>query len=316
MKWRLRRAPAQRRPRLPVPRSSHKRVRRGATILLAALVVVGLCAIGAPTAHADNLDELAETLEHSPHHKSRIAAAVSLGRLKDVRALRPLVGALDDSHRSVRAVAAAALGHLGDARALPALQQTTKDGDKIVRKRAIEAIAAIRNRLDHQQPRKGKSKAGFGRSDEARQQAEPTMFLSLQSTNDKSRARVKDKVRKARANRLRGWMLTELAGTPQVTLNKHKAGEHGLQRFNIDVSIIGFEEVVRGPYVEIECKLRVAISNERGKMLSFLTGGAKVQVSKRSYRRKYLYRLQLEALENAVKGIHQDVISHLARLNS
>jgi hypothetical protein len=304
-----------------VLRSSHTRVRRGATSLLAALVVVALCAIGAPTAHADNLEELAETLENSEHHKPRIAAAVSLGRLKDVRALEPLVGALRDSHRSVRAVAAAALGHLGDARALPALQRATKDDDKIVRKRATEAIAAIRNRLEDEQPRKSrsksksKSKAGFGRSDQAQQQAAPTMFLSLQSTTDRSRDTVKDPIRKARANRLRRWMLTELAGTPQVTLNKHKAGEHGLQRFNIDVSIIGFEEVERGPYVEIECKLRVAISNERGKMLSFLTGGAKVQVTKRSYRRKYLYRLQLEALENAVKGIHQDVISHLARLN-
>jgi HEAT repeat protein len=302
-----------------VPRFSKPRVRRGATVLLSALLAVALLGLGTP-AYADNLGELSKTLESSSHHKARIAAAVSLGRLRDVRALEPLVGALKDSHRSVRAVAAAALGHLGDARALPALQRATKDDDKIVRKRATEAIAAIRSELAKDSARSTrktrKGKAGFGRANAAAaQKVAPTMFLSLQSTTDRSRDEVKDKIRKARANRLRRWMLTELAGTPQVTLSKTRAGDLDLHRFNIDVSIIGFEENVRGPYVEIECKLRVAISNERGKMLSFLTGGAKVQVTKRSYRRKYLYRLQLEALENAVKGIHQDVISHLARLN-
>lgn len=301
-----------------MPRLS--KIRARSTALLAACVLIALSAAGVGEARADsdNISELAKTLETSDHHKARIAAAVSLGRLKDNRTLEPLVGALRDSHRSVRAVAAAALGHLGNARALPALQRATKDDDKVVRKRATEAIAAIRNDLaedSSKSAKKGKSKAGFGRSAQAEKQAAPTMFLALKSTNDKSHGKVSDKVRKARANRLRGWMLAELARTPQVTLSKTKAGDLDLQPFNIDVSIVGFTATVRGPYVEIECKLRVAISNERGKMLSFLSGGAKVQVSKKSYRRKYLYRLQLEALENAVKGIHQDVISHLARLN-
>ena len=60
-------------------------------------------------------------------------------------------------------------------------------------------------------------------------------------------------------------------------------------------------------------KLRIALSDGRGKMLSFLTGGATVQVPKTSFNRQYLPLHRKEAVENAVRGIQRDLLRHLRR---
>ena len=46
-------------------------------------------------------------------------------------------------------------------------------------------------------------------------------------------------------------------------------------------------------------------------MLSFLSGGAKVQVPKRTFDAKYLPNLRKEALENAMRGMFDKLLAHL-----
>jgi hypothetical protein len=46
-------------------------------------------------------------------------------------------------------------------------------------------------------------------------------------------------------------------------------------------------------------------------MLSFLSGGAKVQVPARTYNAKYLPNLRREALENAMRGMFGKLLNHL-----
>jgi hypothetical protein len=46
-------------------------------------------------------------------------------------------------------------------------------------------------------------------------------------------------------------------------------------------------------------------------MLSFVSGGAKVQVKKASYDMQYLPQLRREAIENAVKGLFDKLLAHL-----
>ena len=263
-----------------------------------------------PTARADKdkVTRLAETLSTSKHHKARIGAAVSLGRLKDERALEPLVKALDDENNIVRAVAAAALGRLGDKRALPALKKATKDDDELVRKRATEAVADIRSATDK------KKEAGFG-DDAHAVEATPELYVVVKSAQDKSAGSENDSVRTERAKTLKKLMLKELKKSAKVTTSSKQAKKHSLETSNIDISITEFTSDTVGKYVEIECTIRIALSDENDKMLSFLTGGAKVQVPKKTFNRQYLPQLREEALENAVKGIHQDLIQHLQRHN-
>jgi hypothetical protein len=46
-------------------------------------------------------------------------------------------------------------------------------------------------------------------------------------------------------------------------------------------------------------------------MLSFLTGGAKVQVPRSTFRVQYEPQLKREALENAIKSVHGDLVKYL-----
>lgn len=287
---------------------------------LVTIVVVLAMSLG--TARADQVHSLSRTLVHSKNAKARISAAVSLGRMKDARALKALVHGLRDDSRVVRAVAATALGHLGDGSALPALQQATRDKDSLVRKRATEALASIRNKVASRTQvaaptatpatTRRTSRAGFGKQ-ATRIGPEPTLFVAVRSAADESKEQATVKERKSRANSMRGYMLAELRARQDVTMSPGEAEALSLAHHSIDLSITKLDRVVRGRYIEIECEIRIAISNERGKMLSFLTGGAKVQVPKVGFRAQYLPQLRQEAIENAVKSVHQDLLSYLRR---
>jgi hypothetical protein len=199
---------------------------------------------------------------------------------------------------------------------LPALQGATEDGDEMVRKRATEAIAAIRA-ADGSPAVAGNlpaintgSRAGFGASPRV-VDARPELFVAIKLTNDDSSGKRTEKQRKESAATIRALVARELSSTSAVTLDPKIAGRYGIDRHNIDVSITKLGAVPNGNFVDIECELRVAISNDRGKMLSFVSGGAKVQIPKRSFNEKYLPQFAKEAMENAVKGLYQNLIKHL-----
>jgi len=69
--------------------------------------------------------------------------------------------------------------------------------------------------------------------------------------------------------------------------------------------------VTAGPLVEVEAELRIAISDSHGKMLSFLSGGAKVQVPRARFDARYLPRMRRDALESAVRGLFDKLVAHL-----
>ncbi len=269
-------------------------------------------------ARADRLVNLARTLSSSKHEKARIAAAVSLGRMRDRRALKPLVRALRDENRVVRAVAAASLGQLGDEQALPSLKRATRDKDPTVRRRATQAIVAIRKTATAHDggersvaPRKRVARrAGFGHRPR-KLDPRPTLYLVLKSTTDDSKTRLNKRARRHHADKMRSFIEAELSAAPDVTTSEQEALAYGIERNTIDAAITKLQRRVAGPYVEVECEIRIAISNDRGKMLSFLTGGAKVQIPKTLFNKKHLPKLRLEAIENAVKSVNQDLITYL-----
>lgn len=297
-------------------------------------------------AYADQMSDLTRTLLSSKHHKERIGAAVSLGRLKDPRSLKALIKGLEDEHQNVRALAAVALGRIGDERALPALEKATKDPEELVRRRANEAITEIRQQKSYKISQ-GKGDPGFGRN--PRPVERPEVYVLLQSAADKSADESADKpadrsgskpadksggkpgdkpadksggkpagparkqANQELAEQMRSLLVEELQATPGITIDARLAKKLRITQYNLDASIMRFSRRTSGRNVEIECEIRLTISDERGKMLSFLTGSAKVQVPKRAFKDKYLPRLQLEALENAVKGVHQDLLAHLRK---
>lgn len=283
------------------------------SLLAGALTVV----LGATSAQADKVSDLSRALLTSRAEKARISAAVSLGRLKDPRSVKALIRALSDESNVVRALAATALGHLGDPTALSALQRAGQDSDPTVRRRALDAIALLRKDQPAAAARslapmsRGPNKMANYAIAPREERPTPQVFVVLKSTQDKSMGAAPTRERQARATQMRSLIVDQLRRDETVTLMSSVAAELGIDPYAMDVTIMKLERAERGAFVEVECEIRVAISDRRGKMLSFLTGGAKVQVPRRGFRLQYEPQLKREALENAVKSVHGDLVRYL-----
>ena len=282
-------------------------------------LVVLLLVANAAAARADRVDDLTTQLSSSSE-KTRLTAVVSLARLDDKRAMKPLVTALHDPSAPVRALAATALGHLGHKAALPSLRTAaTDDTDDTVRVKAREAalkVAKVNNLPAELPPAQAETAqarrtTGFGRSPHAVKDR-PDLFVVIKSTNDDSPGSKNDKViRKTNADTLKASLVDQLKAAPQVTMTDTEAKRWGLEARHIDVSVVKLDVDTSGSYVEISADLRLAISDDTGKMISFLSGGAKVQVPRTKYKVQNLPDLRKEALEGAMKGMFDKLLAHL-----
>ena len=306
-----------------------RRRREGLVALVLALATIA----AAPTAaHADETERIAQlfaTLGKGHTERERIAACTALARLGHKSALRPLVTALKDANPTVRGIAAAGLGKLGHRAALPALRQAQRDADPVVQKRVAEAIvqictannlpvvaapsttvAAAKPVVATVVPKLVVAKAGFGNQPRA-VAPRPELFIVIKSASDDSPGKHDKKTRKVHADALRDAMVTELASDQLVTITATDAKKFGLDARHLDLSVVTLELRTDGAYMECEAQLRLAISDDNGRMLSFVSGGAKIQVPRRGYDVSYLPQLRREALENAVRGLFAQLIDQL-----
>lgn len=282
------------------------------------LIAVGLTTAslgGVRLAHAeDRVAALTETLSSSSE-KARLAAVVALGKLADRRAMKPLVTALSDPSPHIRAVAAAALGKLAHKGALPALKgAATDDTDDKVRASARIAATSIAkaNQLPSpwDEPTDRPSRPGFGKQPRALG-SEPDLYVLVNTSADDSPGQADKPTRKANADIVRQTLVESCNSNPIVTTIAADAKRLGLDPRHIDLSVVKMNVATVGGMVEVDAQLRLAISDSRGKMLSFLQGGAKVQVPKHKFDARYLPNLRREALENAMRGMFDKLVAHL-----
>lgn len=286
----------------------------------AVALALAIATVGGPArvvhAGGDRVAALTETLTSSSNEKERISAVTALARLHDKRTLRPLVGALHDPSPLVRAIAAAGLGRLGHRAALPALRHAQDDPDRLVQRRAHAAVIEVSRvnhiPLDPQPHDTARPKAGFGHSPHA-VAAHPEVYIVVKSTSDDSPGRANEKSRKENAAIIRNELLASLQAVPAVTSAAADASRYGLDPCHVDLSVVKLEQRNHGNVIEVEAELRLAISDGQGRMRSFLSNGAKVQVPRRTFNMRYLPQLRREALENAVRGIVDDLVAHLKR---
>jgi len=286
-------------------------------VKLVALVAIVLAFRAVPV-FADSVDELAQMLSSSSE-KARISAVVQLARLGDKRTLKPLVSALHDPSAQVRTLAATALGRLGHKAALPALRATaTDDTDESVRARASEAATAVAKANNLPAEAGGQTVAakamrhgsGFGRSPHAVEDR-PDLYVVIKSSSDDSPGKADKNMRKAHADFLRQTLSDSFRSAPQVTLADTEAQRWGLDARHIDLSVVKLEMTTPNGLVQIEAELRLAISDDSGKMISFLSGGAKVQVPRGKFNPSFLPEMRKEALESAMHGMFDKLLAHL-----
>ncbi len=290
---------------------------RGTRVAWLIAVVLATAGVGqARLAHAeDRIAELTRTLSSSSE-KARLAAAAALGKLGDRRAMKPLVTALGDPSPQIRAVAAAALGKLGHKAALPALKGAAEDdADAKVRVNARHAAIAVAkaNGLPAPWPEPAAARParpGFGKQPRALGPA-PDVYVLVNSSADDSPGKADKPTRKAHAEIARKTLVESCNANPVVTTAASEAERLGLDPRHIDLAVVKMDVATVGSLVEVNAQLRLAISDGQGKMLSFLSGGAKVQVPKHRFDARYLPRMRREALENAVRGMFDKLVAHL-----
>ena len=281
-----------------------------------ALVVLVL----ARPVHADD-DRIGQltTMLASSSDKTRMSAVVALARLGDKRTLKPLVTAMHDPNPQVRAIAATALGHLGHKAALPTLRNAANDDtDAGVRAKAREATIAVAkaNNLPDELPkaaepeRSARHGSGFGHSPHAVTD-QPDLYVLVKTSSDDSPGKADKMTRKTNAEIVRTTLVDSFKAAPQVTMTAGDAQRWGLDPRHLDVSVVKLEMTQPNGYIEIEAELRLAISDDTGRMLSFLSGGAKVSVPLAKFNPKFLPDLRKEALESAMRGMFDKLLAHL-----
>ena len=290
------------------------------TITLAIAVLCGIAYAG------DRVTDLAKILTTSSNDKTRLAATVALAKLEDKRALKPLVGALSDPNPQIRAVAAAGLGKLGHKAALPQLKNVANDDlDKMVRDKAREAAIAVAKANELPEPwptepapsaaiattkSKKKARAGFGNAPHELETAADT-YVFIKSSSDDSPGATDKRTRATHADIIKNFLMAQFRANPLVTTVAEDAKKNGLTARHLDLSVVKLDAVTAGTHVEVEAQLRLAISDENGKMLSFVSGGAKVQVPKEKFNPKYLSNMRRDALEGAVRGLYEKLLAQL-----
>jgi hypothetical protein len=282
-----------------------------AKIVVALAVMTVVLRHDRPAYADDSIALLSKQLETSSSDKERISAVVALARLRDRRTMKPLVAALHDPSSQVRALAATALGELGHKAALPSLRHCADDDtDDNVRHLARTAAMAVAkaNHLPSElktEPRR----PGFGH--DAHAVEHPDLCVTIRSSSDDSPGTNDKKAREVHAAIVKQVLADSFKNTPQVTTVLTEAERWGLDPRHIDLSVVKMEVTDAKGMIEVNAELRLAVSDDKGRMLSFLSGGAKVSVPKAKFDLRYLPNLRKEALENAMRGMFDKLLVHL-----
>jgi hypothetical protein len=296
-----------------------RHVRELARIVLAVLALLAVVARPAPVRAEDRVAALNRMLGSSSD-KTRLAAVLALAKLGEPRVDKPLIRALHDPSARVRGVAAAALGRLDCDAALPALRVLAEnDADPNVRNAA--STAAMKISTVHPGGRPARPEAdvearrpppGGERSRGAYAiEPHPAVWVLINSSTDESPGTADPAARRGHAELIKRALLDRLRSETSITAVASDARRWSLEARHLDLSVTRLAATRSGNMIEVDAQLRIAISDDSGKMLSFLSGGAKVQVPAARFDARYLPNLRKEALDNAMRGMFGKLLAQL-----
>jgi hypothetical protein len=272
-------------------------------ITIAALpfaLTVGLFLVGERAAHADRIDDLAKTIATDPSWRVRLQAVVVLGKMTDRRAIPPLSRALHDQNETVRALAAQALGEIGGPEfpeARDVLRAAQRDPSKFVRDKVTAALAQI-DRASAPSP--------FATTTEPAAAAKRgEVHVAVGGIGAKTRNTPPELTL-----RLRDFILRELKRTPGLTIEGRPLDD--VSGFYIDSAITALTRKTTDQFVEISCEVSYIVGRMPSKAMVMMTsGGATVQTPRGMFKAQEERRMQVDALEGAVRGAHENLVAFL-----
>ncbi len=91
----------------------------------------------------DMVENMISELRNSSSFKSRLQAAIFLGKMQDKRAVDALILTLKDDDYAIKGACAIALGNIGDAKATKPLIELLRDPEALVRKEAVKSLIKL-----------------------------------------------------------------------------------------------------------------------------------------------------------------------------
>jgi hypothetical protein len=133
----------------------------------------------------------------------------------------------------------------------------------------------------------------------------------VNSATDESPGTTDAAARRIHAGVIRRALIEQLRSDASITSAASEAQRWALAARHLDISVTRLAAVRAGQLVEVEAELRIAISDDSGRMLSILSGGAKVQIPADKFDARNLPVLRREALDNAMRGMFGKLVAQL-----
>jgi len=263
---------------------------RGSALRLAVAVFL-LALVAEARGRPPRIEDVEQSLTHDPSYRIRVGAALVLGNLHQSRSVPVLLRALGDGHPAVRATAAQALGRIGDPAAGEALARAEQDGSPMVRRMAGDARKALRPLPVPVADIRGAARA--------------RPAFEVKAMGDRSH-----RAGPALREHMREVLTNELRPVGDVSSGTEAAA----RGFIIDGVIKDLSFAMRPDRVEVTCAVQLVISKQpTGGVFLLTSGEAVVQKPRRQFRSQHRSHMEVEALENAVRGASEDLRRHLAR---
>jgi len=264
------------------------------TAMLATMAMAVLSGAADPAfAQAPQIEDVEDSLVHDPSYKVRVEAALILGKLHQQHSLPALIVASKDPHPAVRASAVRSLGLIGDPGGRDPVLAALHDPSPTVRHMARDALR------------------GFGTGDDAvaREAGVPSirrrpakMSIEVRPVGD-PRNQAGPVIR----SHMRDFLVEQLRPLGDVS-----ADEGASTTYAVGGVIKSLAIARGGSDVEVVCAVQLIVMRQPGNALFLMTSGeARVQKPKRHWRPQQQASMELEAVEGAVRGASEDLISQL-----
>ena len=204
--------------------------------------------------------------------------------------------ATHDPSWKVRLQAAAILARSNEPRAVPILTRLLRDDQAVIRRFAAEALEKIATAT---------APTTTPETTTVKSTLRPGgVHIAIGGIGAKPK-----NVSPAMTQRLRMLLLREFSQTPGLTIDGTP-----VSGFLIDSSITALSRKTTRDWVEISCEISVIVGRLPSKAMVMMTsGGATVQESKTNFHDDREPIMEADALEGAVKGAHENLLSYLRK---
>ena len=235
-------------------------------------------------AMADNVSQLADQLANDDSDRVRLAAAVSLAKLGDEKAILPLAKCIvNDSDKNVRSACAIGLGNLVKPSTKSAFKNLAvanlktaaqNDSSDLVKKEANKALTAITGAGTSSSGSSGSSGGGGGAG----------IYVNIGPMSSKTGSANDAKLRTLMAKTAAKTMSSRAAYMSQAwsggTPSKAALASKGISGFYVDGTLNELKIKTSGSSSTISCKVSMLLADFPDKsVFGFLNGGASVTAS-------------------------------------